>query len=645
MPVTIEPEDLRQLAQWFPKLQFDTERSAVLLHSSSCDVQAAPGSGKTTLLGAKLALIADKWPYTRRGVCVLSHTNVARSEIESRLRATPNGAALLSYPHFVGTIQSFVHTYLALPYLRAHDITVEVVDDAVFEDRAFAFVEHDWTLRAWLKNAEFLARPVIANLRWEGADLSLGVASGKLPGPGKSLPRLQTLKEQLSLRGIFRYDDMFAFAAALLKDSPSTAQAISHRFPLLFVDEMQDTSGAQEHLLHSVFGQSVVQRYGDINQAILGDSSKVGASSFPVTGCLNISSSLRFPASLANIANRLRREGVAVVGLGGPAARPATILVYDDATIANVVPHYGQLLSQIFTAEELLSGAVKAVCAKKQGQSQKGLGRHILDYWPTYDSRVGGPAINCATIIEVVRHARISALHVGPIAANVGDARGALLRILRIAGCGHAKQYRSWHAYERALKEAGADVAPLQRLVHEMVLASRPVATPEGWEAAVRAMHSAAATVLQLPVTPEAVLANADLAFIGDVTLDPVVQRGNRCKVDTGAVRVAIDLCTIAGVKGETHLATLVLESFRKSSFDICAALPYLCEEKDAAKVSTDTLARHLKNLFVAVTRPRRFLCLATHKARLPEAYETKLRALGWLIEIVPTPEKQTDAP
>lgn len=636
MPITIEQADLLRLAEWFPKLEFDTERSTVLLHNGSCDVQAAPGSGKTTLLGAKLALIADKWPYARRGVCVLSHTNVARSEIEARLRATPNGAALLSYPHFVGTIQSFVHTFLALPYLRAYDIAVEVVDDTVFEDKAFAYVEHDWTLRAWLKNAEFVARPVIANLRWEGPELTLGAATGKLPGAGKSLTRLEAMKKELSLRGIFRYDDMFAFAAALLKESPSTKQTISHRFPLLFVDEMQDTSGAQDELLQSVFGCSVVQRYGDINQAILGDGTPGGASSFPITGFLNISSSLRFPSSLASVANCLRREGAAVVGMGRPAARPATFLVYDDGSIGNVVPHFGQLLNQVFTPEDLLSAPVKALCAKKQGQSHKGLGRHIVDYWPAYDSRVGGPATNRATLIEVFRNARVSTLHTGPIASQVSDAKGALLRFLRIAGCGHAKQARSWQAYERVLKEAGIDLACLHGLIRETVLTAGSVTTPDGWASAVQTMHAVAGSVLELPISPAEMLAKSELAFVEDVTSDSVVQRGNRCNIDAGERRFTIELCTIAGAKGETHLATLVLESFHKSSFDIAAALPYLCGERDAAKVSTDTVARHLKNLFVAVTRPRRFLCLAIHRQRLSAEYEAKLRSLGWLVEAVP---------
>src|SRR6266581_4100885 len=60
-------------------------RQEVMKSLQSIDVAACPGSGKTTLLVAKLAILAEKWQYATRGICVMSHTNAARHEIESRL--------------------------------------------------------------------------------------------------------------------------------------------------------------------------------------------------------------------------------------------------------------------------------------------------------------------------------------------------------------------------------------------------------------------------------------------------------------------------------------------------------------------------------------------------------------------------------
>ena len=78
--------------------------------ATSRDVQAAPGSGKTTLLVAKLDLLARAWGSRRQGICVISHTNAAREEVERLLSDHPSGAALLAYPHFVGTVTAFSRT-------------------------------------------------------------------------------------------------------------------------------------------------------------------------------------------------------------------------------------------------------------------------------------------------------------------------------------------------------------------------------------------------------------------------------------------------------------------------------------------------------------------------------------------------------
>lgn len=66
----------------------DDSRLRAIRNLETCDFEACPGSGKTTLLVAKLAILASRWPYPQRGICVLSHTNAARDEIDHRLSAT-----------------------------------------------------------------------------------------------------------------------------------------------------------------------------------------------------------------------------------------------------------------------------------------------------------------------------------------------------------------------------------------------------------------------------------------------------------------------------------------------------------------------------------------------------------------------------
>ena len=69
---------------------FANDARNVINSWNSNDILACPGSGKTTVLIAKLKLIADKSPLKDgRGVCVLSHTNVAVSDLKAPARKYP----------------------------------------------------------------------------------------------------------------------------------------------------------------------------------------------------------------------------------------------------------------------------------------------------------------------------------------------------------------------------------------------------------------------------------------------------------------------------------------------------------------------------------------------------------------------------
>lgn len=96
---------------------FDDARVNIIKEDSSCYVQACPGSGKTTALLAKLIILANRLPMADgKGVCVLTHTNVAIDEIKAKVGSKAN--ILFNYPNFFGTIQTFLHKYVAAAALH-----------------------------------------------------------------------------------------------------------------------------------------------------------------------------------------------------------------------------------------------------------------------------------------------------------------------------------------------------------------------------------------------------------------------------------------------------------------------------------------------------------------------------------------------
>ena len=250
LPV-LSDADIGALSALARDLDFsDAQRRDVLLESGSRDINAAPGSGKTTVLAAKLLLLARKWPYDRRGICVLSHTNVAREEIQKRLAATPEGSRLLAYPHFIGTIHSFVNQFLALPYLRSKGIEVDVIDDEVFASRAIGMAMKKPPLWGWAQKDQSV-KPMVGGLVFRGPELNLASEAGNLPKPdSKTYPLLQEIKFSLAESGVFRYVDMFAFADALLKQSPvlkgRTVYAVSAALHRRDAGHVLVTGGASE---------------------------------------------------------------------------------------------------------------------------------------------------------------------------------------------------------------------------------------------------------------------------------------------------------------------------------------------------------------------------------------------------------------
>ena len=113
---------------------FDKERLDFIKRLDSCDLLAVPGSGKTTALQAKLFCLSKQQSFsTKDGILVLSHTHAAVNEIKKKLSLScPN---LFQHPNFIGTVQDFVDTFLAIPYYNNHyKHPISWIDREIFRD-------------------------------------------------------------------------------------------------------------------------------------------------------------------------------------------------------------------------------------------------------------------------------------------------------------------------------------------------------------------------------------------------------------------------------------------------------------------------------------------------------------------------------
>ena len=117
------------------------EQKVYIQTSGKVILNACPGSGKTTTVAHKIYSLIQNWEnnYSKNaGIFCLSFTNVAKNEIAEKFREI-NGFSL-PYPHLISTIDSFVNSYITLPF--AHKVKdvgkrYRIIDDMNYLNGVF----------------------------------------------------------------------------------------------------------------------------------------------------------------------------------------------------------------------------------------------------------------------------------------------------------------------------------------------------------------------------------------------------------------------------------------------------------------------------------------------------------------------------
>lgn len=92
-----------------------------------------------------------------------------------------------------------------------------------------------------------------------------------------------------------------------------------------------------------------------------------------------------------------------------------------------------------------------------------------------------------------------------------------------------------------------------------------------------------------------------------------------------------IKVGSIHSVKGETHTATLVLDTFYNGSH-FKALKPWLLGKKKGSNTGKPREALRLKLHYVAMTRPSKILCIATRMDEFTDPEVDLLKSQGWCV-------------
>lgn len=307
---------------------FPEDARVVIRCWHSTDVAACPGSGKTTVLLAKLKLLADRMPFVNgAGICVLSHTNVAVDEIRKRLSGYAD--KLLSYPNYIGTIQSFVDKFVTMPYLRnIAGRNVQAVDNLTYAQHMLNRMQNSPKYKALdyvTKNSfetggQFTERLDHTQALYIRDDGALCVGKQKRAVAGADKPSVKQynalISDLLKYEGIIRYQDAYSYAKFAIDNLPEAyTDLFSLRFLYVFVDEYQDCDDVQRQAIDSIFNsmKCVVIKIGDTDQAIYNSASNEVLDWVPQNGFLPITTSCRYSQEIANVICKLKIDNKNIV--------------------------------------------------------------------------------------------------------------------------------------------------------------------------------------------------------------------------------------------------------------------------------------------------------------------------------------------
>lgn len=251
------------------KLNLDQLKYIVHPLDEFCYLQACPGSGKTHVVGLKAAYEIRDWKLPHSGIAFLSFTRNAAAEICERIQKFA-GVRGTKHPHFVGTIDSWLHGFILHPFAHYY---------AGFKgkngDKSFRIVEtsseadflHSFKTKYRYNRMQILANKFFYDVGDDSFVFDKYFSDSAFTDWQKA--DLFDTKERFFHSGLAIFNDIEFICSKLFDKYPFIIKLFSARFPFIVIDECQDLSPGQLYILEFLTREGTKLHFvGDLNQAI-----------------------------------------------------------------------------------------------------------------------------------------------------------------------------------------------------------------------------------------------------------------------------------------------------------------------------------------------------------------------------------------
>ena len=376
----------------------------------------------------------------------------------------------------------------------------------------------------------------------------------------------------------------------------------STRFKYVFIDEYQDCDILQRQAIDAIFDpqKCAVFKIGDSDQAIYNSAEDTTPDWIPQPDFLPIMTSCRFNQEIANVLCKLKKGEKNIATLAGATGAKPVLLVFSPEKIDRVI---GGFISALEKHELYDNNGVYKVIGAVKRENLSGL--KIGSYWTKFDGSANKKSeYNYWVLVDEiaqyllegklykteqsVRRLLCRVFHYIPIKHPVSGKDYTMVTMKKLLDDKYRESYCQW-IYEMSrmqkIERCSVDQMVRQR-INELLRINDP-------------SHPDIFTVLPAFFLEESTGVNhADIAE-KNVLIDPI--RGRRIVFDT-----------IHGVKGETHDATLYLETNRQGASDLNRILPYF----GVGRCGSSNLYDSSRKLaYVGMSRPKKLLCVAMQAA------------------------------
>lgn len=389
-------------------IDLNQQRKDYLKARGKVVLKACPGSGKTTIISYKLhtLLEGDYNEKKAEGIACLSFTNVAKDEINQKyIEFSKKG---LTYPNVVSTIDSFINTYITLPFyylLKKGEYQRPTILDENQHLNEF-WINDLWTYdqvkRRKVPKHQNKEGKYLINI-YPPSDIQRDI-NGVYTFKG-NIPKSEnvdlnifndyagTIKKWQFNHNVLTNYDSTKFALNILNDFPQVCKGLARRFGYIIVDEAQDTSEIQHAIFEKLIenGLCNIELIGDPYQSLYSwrdakpkvfmdkyfDSNWLG---------LDLSDNWRSTQKIINIYSRLRKstdENI-LAKIKSEIEHPIYILTFKPDMEIQALEKYNELClcykhNQVVTRGIKLSEKLSGVSENKDIFWKNDLASKIID--------------------------------------------------------------------------------------------------------------------------------------------------------------------------------------------------------------------------------------------------------------------------